>query len=287
MEKSYTTCRIIRVNPKGQQITPSPSDKLAAIRNKSSNSYKHKASFSSLLLRARLRLSLDHEPITCRKQLYLCHGVLLTSLFLELVWRDLKYLESPTNQSAKPTDFKMVFLDFWWRFVLLIHYLILRMRPWTDDVSSFAGRTALKINRSVKTPWHNPSLWVAHYRTVLKIVLQWVDCFHTHDHILRGVAFFFTRMYDHRLQGVACFHTHDHRLHGVAFFSRAWSPSPGCGLFSHAWSPSPWCSLFPHAWLPSPGFGLSSDAWSLPPSSGLFSDAWSPILGCLLFLYVW
>ena len=206
------------MNPKGQQITPSPSDKLAAIRNKSSNSYKHKASFSSLLLRARLRLSLDHEPTTCRKQLYLCHGVLLTSLFLERVWRDLKYLESPTNQSAKPTDFQMVFLDFWWSFVLLIHYLILRMRPWTEDVSSFAGRTALKINRSVKTPSHNPSMWVAHYRTVLKIVLQWVDCFHTHDHILRGVAFFF--------------HTH------------VWSPSSGRGLFSHAWSPPTRRGLF-------------------------------------------
>ena len=159
-----------------------------------------------------------HEPITCRKQLYLCHGVLLASLFLKVFGANLKYLASPTNQSAKPTDFKMVFLDFWWSFVLLIHNLILRMRPRTEDVSSFAGRTALKINRSVKTPWHNPSMGVAHYRTFLVIVFQWVACFHTHDQILRGVAFFFTRLHDHRLQGVACFHTHDHRLQGVACF---------------------------------------------------------------------
>ena len=197
-----------------------------------------------------------YEPITCRKQLYFCHGVLLTSLFLERCFgANLKCLASPTNQSAKPTDFKMVFLDFWWSFVLYIHNLILRMRPWTEEVSSFAGKTAPKVNRSVKTPWHNPSMRVAHYRTVLVIVFQWVDCFHTHDNILRGVAIFFTRMitvytawpffshawspstlrglffhtHDHRLHGVACFHTHDHRLHCVAFFftrliilSRVW-----------------------------------------------------------------
>ena len=102
VEKNYTTCRIIRVNPKGQQITPSPSDKLAAIRNKSSNSYKHKASFSSLLLRARLRLSLDHEPITCRKQLYLCHGVSLTSLFLERVWREFE-ISRKSHKSVSKT----------------------------------------------------------------------------------------------------------------------------------------------------------------------------------------
>ena len=126
----------------------------------------------------------------------------------------------------------MVFLDFWWSFVLLIHNLILRMRPWTEDVSSFAGRTALKINRSVKTPWHNPSMGVAHYRTVLVIVFQWVACFHTHDQILRGVAFFFTRLHDHRLQGVARFHTHDHCLHGVAcFFTRLITVSRVCQCF--------------------------------------------------------
>ena len=147
---------------------------------------------------------------------------------------NLKYLASPTNQSAKPTDFKMVFLDFWWSFVLLIHNLILRMRPRTEDVSSFAGRPALKINRSVKTPWHNPSMGVAHYRTFLVIVFQWVTCFHTHDQILRGVAFFFTRLHDHRLQGVARFHTHDHRLHGVAcFFTRLITVSRVWPVFTH------------------------------------------------------
>ena len=137
----------------------------------------------------------------------------------------------------------MVFLDFWWSFVLLIHDLIPRMRPCTEEVSSFAGRTALKINRSVKTPWQNPSMGVAHYRTVLVIVFEWVACFHTHDQILRGVShacmITFFRVWPVFTRMITVYTA-------WPFFSHAWSPSSGCGLFSHAWSLSTLRGLFFH-----------------------------------------
>ena len=42
-----------------------------------------------------------------------CHGVSSTSLFLELFCREFfEYLLNSTNQSAKPTDLKMIFLAF-------------------------------------------------------------------------------------------------------------------------------------------------------------------------------
>ena len=129
----------------------------------------------------------------------------------------------------------MVFLDFWWSFVLLIHDLILRMHPWKEEASSFAGKTALKINRSVKTPWHNPSkgvarsvLWAPDWIGVVSNsledcfgdqfwpVFQCVVCFPTYDYRLQGLACLQT--HDLRLQEVVCFQTHDHRFYGIDYF---------------------------------------------------------------------
>ena len=70
--------------------------------------------------------NLNQEPIPWKEQLpRRFHGPVY---FQNGLCANLEYLSSPTNQSAKPTDLKMIIFAFSWRYVFLFDIFILRMR---------------------------------------------------------------------------------------------------------------------------------------------------------------
>ena len=89
----------------------------------------------------------------------------LTSLFLEQFWSELRISLRFHKQIMETKPLKMALLIFSWRLVFLCHLLYLITRSWTERSFLFRGKKCckmhLKLNQSVKTSWHGPSMKVA------------------------------------------------------------------------------------------------------------------------------
>ena len=114
------------------------------------------------------------KPITWSKQLlWQCTRVMaffLISLFLEWFWHEVR-ISDKSHKSVSKT-YWLENLSLWWRFVLLVHLLILWMRSMKSF--QFHSKKVLTINWSVKTLWHSSSMGTACYG-LWAIKPQWLS----------------------------------------------------------------------------------------------------------------
>ena len=124
--------------------------------------------------------NLNQEPISWNEQLPRpFHGPV--SFQNAGFGANLEYHWSPTNQSGKPTDLKKISLPFQlmtlrFRFCYYLYTSNAFIAWWIFHFRvKNCPKMCLKINRSVKTPWHRPSVGVARSGLWAAVWTRWHD----------------------------------------------------------------------------------------------------------------
>ena len=111
----------------------------------SPGSRPHPQEKRSWCLQFSYRFHISQELITWSEQLP-CTRVTAfprISLFLERFWHEFR-IPSPTNQSAKHIDLKMIIFAFWRRYLFLVDILYFECVRRRGGDSIFVGKSALK-----------------------------------------------------------------------------------------------------------------------------------------------
>ena len=122
--------------------------------------------------------NLNREPMSWNEQLpRRFHGPVS---FQTGFGANLEYPLSPTNQSAKPTDLKKIIFAFsvndaTFSFLISLYFECVHSVVIIHFRVKNCPKMCLKIKRSVKTPWHRPSVGVAHSGLWAAVWTRWHD----------------------------------------------------------------------------------------------------------------